>query len=120
MHQPGAQVQVGLRGAVRPGHQRLGDTEWAKHLQRARVQDEGARRAEHRPTPLDHPDLGAIGVGLERQGEAGRAGAHHQDVCGSAHATSNNLHHDPADAGAASSRRGAWSSSSRRSPGSTW
>ena len=83
---PGGPGRRGGRGAggpparCPPGPAAARDAEGAQHLQRAGVHDHGAGRTERRGSALDHPDARTVFARLQGQGEAGRAGAHHQKV----------------------------------------
>jgi hypothetical protein len=113
---PGAELQVRCRLYIRTGQQCLRHPKLAQHLERAGVHDQRPGGPDRFRPPVDDPDDGAVVVGLQGQGQAGRARAGHQDVGRLSHATPVRCHHPAA---APDSSCGWASSSSRRSPGST-
>ena len=118
-HHPAAQVQVGRGRGVGLGQQCLRHPEWAQHLQRARMHDQGAGGPERLRPPVDDPDIGSMVMGLQGQGQAGRAGPGHQNADRTRHETSARRHQAAASAAAPARSCGRASSLSRRSPGST-
>ena len=78
----------------------------------------GAGGPERLRPSVDDPDIGAVVMGLQSQGQAGRADPGHQDVGQTRYETSARRHH-AASAAASARICGRASNSSRRSPGST-
>ena len=89
---PAAQVQVRRGRGVGPGQQRLRHPERAQHLQRAGMHDQSAGGPERLRPPVDDPHIGAVVMGLQGQGQAGRAGAGHQDAGRARHETAARRH----------------------------
>ena len=116
---PAPQVQVRRGRGVCPGQQRLRHRERAQHLQGAGMHDQGAGGPERLRPPIDDPHIGAVVMGLQGQGQAGRAGTGHQDAGRARHETPAGRHQAAASAAAPARTCGRASSSSRRSPGST-
>ena len=76
----GDEPQVGRWRGVGPVQQRPRHPERAQHLQRAGMEDQRPGRPDRLRPPVDDPDDGAVVVGLQGQGQPGRARARHQDV----------------------------------------
>ena len=117
---PGAQVQPDARGDVGLRQQGLDHPERTQHLQRPRMHDQGAGRAEGIRPPLHDSHPSTVVMGLQCEAQSGGAGAHHQQVRPRDHAADTTRHQSAGPTGAtASNRCGSASTASRRWPGST-
>ncbi|CAM5521763.1 hypothetical protein SALBM217S_09050 [Streptomyces griseoloalbus] len=110
-------MQMDPRCGVRRLQQGVRDTERSQDLQGPRVHDERAGGPELLEAPLNDPDPCSVGVGLQGQAEAGRAGPDDQDVHRRGHVPATVRHHAAASGSGSSTSRGSAITSSRRTPG---
>ena len=111
---PAAQMQPDLGHRTRPLQQCLEDAKGSQDLQGARLHQDGVGRAEPLGPPLHDAHPGPVRGRLQRQGQPGRASPDHEDVRD--HAATSRHQSGPFPGTAV---RGAASTASRRSPGTT-